>query len=309
MEIIENRSPNPEKYNPKIVFGILFAVLVLLSGACSFVDISINHQELHMAMYEVKGVWLVILGSVFYLYSLFSKNRAFYYVAIIITLMGFGLTTYACLNLNKALGIMPNQIKEYIKFGPGLIFYYLSLGIFLTSILISDKSEKKDESALPDDMKSNLVPDDKYIVVEYIFGIEKRPDLYKKLSILILNGDTLKIVVDAQDRPEVNIPLKDLIGFTSKLGVITTETMETANYDSAKYLRDAAIFGTINAGIISSIKGDRITDYYKNKITKVYDITIEYRVENIIKKIVFQTRENPENFIKLITSKNDLMRG
>ncbi len=297
-----NLQPQPEKYNYKIVIAILFIVVLSFSAFNKFIDISVNNKSLSMDMMEVKGVVPAISMAIIYVYSLFAKKKKAYYISILLIICSYGYTLYAYLNLSKVMNIMPEFIADHTQFGEGLRLYIVSFILFIIDIFVPNSDEIITKSKT-EKIEESLNIENHYILANYIYGLANRSDLYNKLSaIVITDAKTLEIIlnIESENQEKIIINQSDIVNINCKSGLITKENLKMEDYDVKKYVRDFALFGGQAAMLIGTIRGDRIKDYYKVENTKIYEFCLIYKKDNENKKIMFQTRENPTEFLAMI---------
>lgn len=296
------------KYNLKKIFAVFFMILLLYSCSTKFVTITVDNEVwLDKYMFEVLGVQATVVSAVIYLYSLFSKKKKVTYIALVLLIASFAYSAYTYYSVETVVSDMSETVITYIKngthYGEGVLFYIISYVLLIIDVFLpGENGFKKVNKMLNAEIEDTLGIKDRYILATYIFGLEKRPDLFHKLSVVIDENATesinININIDSEKPDIISIPKKDIKDITYKAGIISKETMSTSNYGPVENIRDIALFGGVGGAFISSIKGDKIKDYYKMESTKVYDITIVYNANGEEKKIMFQTKEDPTNFIK-----------
>lgn len=298
------------KYDWKKICAVVFMIILLYSVSTKFVTLTgDNIVLLDMYMFEVSSVQLTLSFAIIYLYSIFTDKKKLSYLVLFLLFVSFIYSAYIYFNIETVVSNMSEQtivyIKNHTKYGEGIVFYCISFIILIINVFLPGKKKTRNETqTFNNEINNSCAINDNYIFATYIYGIEKCPSLYNKLSVLI-DDDTsgilnININIEAEKPEIISIPKKDIKDIKYKLSIISKEVMSEKVYGPAEHVRDIALFGGPTFLIIKCIKGDKIKDYYKMKSTQVYDITIIYCEDNEEKKIMFQTKENPNKFLNNI---------
>ncbi len=291
------------KIDLKLILACLFVLVIYGSATCTAVEMAINREIMSLDMMEIKGASLTMGLSIFYLVLVYQKKKIPTLILSIILFGLFGYTFYVFINFDSLVSISSQYIIDQTHYGQGFYLYIASFIIFILSTVIPFKKTKTEKNKLVEQVESENM-EDQYILANYIYGLEKRADLFKKLSVIIAKSEEtdLKIRIDSPQNDRLSIPKQNILKIDIKQAVIPQEVMTTIN--ESELLRLISIYGdydsqvTHAARMAYSIRGDRITSYYKMVNTSVYDITITYKDNEIEKKLMFQTKENPNEFLE-----------
>ncbi len=294
---------SPKKINLKMILAIASFILIFFSAISKFIIIYANNGITNTEL-RVRGVELIIFTLPYYIGSIAIKKKKPYYLFGIIVFLLYCYGTYTYLNLANALKYAPEYITARIQIGEGAFFYLVSFILFIVSVIIPIKFEYSSKQyKLPKEIEQEQDIEDQYILANYIFGLNKRPDLYNKLATIIdkEGSENLEIEIQSEQLEKILIPKRSIKDVTHKLAVISKETMETWNYSPSEYMLDMSIEPKF-ALIKTAIYKDKVYDYYKMKTDTVYDIQIIYEIEGQEQKLMFQTKLDPSKFINKLNN-------
>lgn len=301
-----NQDAKPKKINLKMILAIASFILIFSAAINKFITISTDNG-ITSAELRVRGVELIIFTLPYYIGSIAIKKRKPYYIFGIIVFLLYCYGTYTYLNLANTLKYAPEYISARIQIGEGAYLYLASFVLFVISIFIPIKFDNPyKQNKLPKEVEQECEIENQYILANYIFGLNKRPDLYYKLAIIINKEDSenLEIEIQSEHLERILIPKKSIKDVTQKLSVISKEVMETWNYSPSASLLDWSI--DLNYALIkSAVYKDKVYDYYKMKTDTVYDIQIIYEIERQEYKLMFQTKFNPAEFLNKLKERKE----
>ncbi len=257
-------------------------------------------------MFSVKGVPIATIAIVFFVYSLYKKNKKLQTISIIVLFLSYIYTVYTFINVETLIDSMEVLEKEHFQIKEGIIFYTLSYIILLISLFIPSKKDSTVDTKI-EEMTSNIKG--QYILANYVFGIEKRPDLYRKISALATTEDIdyLEVIIDMENPTKIQIPKSKIKNIESKTSMIGEAVSSTSNYGMAENIRDTILFGPVVGSTIMLIKGDKIKEYNKIQNKIIYEITLTYENDkNEEKKFMFQSKENPSKFLELFQNNHNI---
>ena len=291
-----------EKKNNKIEIFLIFAFIIwlLISGTQPFIRIPLINLEL--TTYEIKGFKIVLVGMMFYLHAFYTKKKWSLLLANIACVFGYAYTIYS---LITSFSNIDNASAELLKFDLGAYMYLLSFCFFIISdissikrILFSNKKEMNDNTYL---ISNHL----HYLLANYVYGLEKSGDLYNKLTILSFSEEATQLQIDIESSQfgSIIIPINSITNMSAKNTLVVKEVSPPIeNNEMANSLLLTALFGTWGPMISESKLLKDIGDYNKTKMENIFELEINYIVDNQNKKLLFQTKQNPQKFINSVLS-------
>lgn len=293
-----NQDAKSKKINAKMILAIASFILIFSAAVNRFITIY-NDNGITSAELRVRGVELIIFSLIYYIGSIAMKKKKAYYLFGIIVFLSYCYGIYTYIDLINALKYAPEYITGKIQMGEGVYLYFASFILFIISIIIPIKFDNPNKpKRLAKEVEQERGIENQYILANYIFGLNKRPDLYYKLATIINKeeSENLEIEIQSEQLERILIPKNNIKDVTQKLAIISKEVMETWNYKPSEYLFDFQIDPKY-AFIKSAVYKDKVYDYYKMKTDTVYDIQIIYEIEEQEHKLMFQTKFSPSDFL------------
>ncbi len=281
----------------KYVF-LAFILSLIISGTQEFV--SVRAANISLTTYQIKGVKIVLIGMVFYIYSYFTKKRWSTLLANLMCVFGYSYTFFTVFQSTAAL---ESGAREFVSYGLGLYMYILSCFLFLLSgiLLVKnyfDSPKKEDYEQLLE------IPNEPhYIISNYVYGLEKSGDLYNKLTVISFLDSSKEIQIDinTNDFKSLKIPLNNITDIQIKSGLILKEQRpEVENNEIANQLLLTALVGTWGPLIAQSKIFQGIEAYNKTRIETGFEIEFYYTEDSQNKKLLFQTKKDPSSFVDYI---------
>lgn len=299
---MENIQKNNSKNDPKILIGIFFGAIMLMSLSLKFFTVTYLSQSLSLYMFNIKGMPIAIIVLIIYYYALFTKKKKLYYFTAILLFAYYGYILYAYLNFTKELKGLGEFVNGHCQFGDGFFFYTLSYILLLIDIFIPFKGSKiQNKNPLTEEMREQLLEiENQYLITNYIFGIEKRPDLYQKISVLIKNpkDDDVRILIEGEKIEELCIPLSSIIAISVKNSVVVKRHENEIRSTFADDLLAYAMCGYLGMMISQTEVVQKFLSYDKMDYRNVFDIEIAYKENGEDKKLMLQTKTNPKKFFE-----------
>ena len=166
------------------------------------------------------------------------------------------------------------------------------MGIF-SNLFSSNKEETVEEST----------QEGSFIVCSYLTGIKNAPEIYKNPAVLTIKNDTNSLFINIKAQNDIQITIDD----TNIKSIIVSKSM-IVNHDDGKivdYTGETQYLAALLMGPFGPIVGEKLAKSgrvnVKADVNAIYKIEIFY-TDTEDKRLVFQTRENPNDFFQKYSS-------
>lgn len=261
--------------------------------------------------YELKISWVAVLAIVLALYTEKLEDKTINIMFILIALFG---NIYNIIFILEQRGKIVNFGSEDVvmqaTLGAGFYLILLSALIVFLSMVLNPGDGKKIKNKVKETVKDvkdikkgiNKEPEKEvkrdYLFGSYVYGLKKKVGLYKKPTILHIKDDSLIIAIGSSPVKTI-IVTKDNINNIKYKDALTPKKTYLFEKDEGfkeinKYIKENKLI-TLEWIDFSKIKSDYL---------KIYEIEIEYKKSKKNQKIMVQTIDEPEEFIKKLEIKN-----
>ena len=261
--------------------------------------------------YELKISWVAVLAIVLALYTEKLEDKTINIMFILIALFG---NIYNIIFILEQSGKIVNfgsvDVVMQATLGAGFYLILLSALIVFLSMVLNPGDGKKIKNKVKETVKDvkdikkgiNKEPEKEvkrdYLFGSYVYGLKKKVGLYKKPTILHIKDDSLIIAIGSSPVKTI-IVTKDNINNIKYKDALTPKETYLLEKDEGfkeinKYIKENKLI-TLEWIDFSKIKSDYL---------KIYEIEIEYKKSKKNQKIMIQTIDEPEEFIKKLEIKN-----
>lgn len=276
----------------KKTIGIIFAITLFISGFLDFIQAD---QEI-ISTSEVVGFYIVYLGTICYLYAIFTKKKIVNVLASILITGGFlytGLMTFKTLT----------EFSGHIKLGEGVFLYFLAAIFFFISLFMKEqdikKKTSKEEQKLTENV-NNLDKETKYIIATYIYGIKEKKELANHQCILIHNDNTLELVISTKENVyKTNMKYSEILKIKVRKRIIVTQAQNETKEDHSienQMLATAFVGGPLAFLITDNSLLNEINFNSKTECKELYECEI-IKKENS-KSIMLTLKKDPKPFFE-----------
>ena len=272
-----------EKTNIKFILSAIYFILLQTSALNTCVTIG---GLVSAVMFKVKGFYLVLLGSLIYMHSAYTKKKNEHYISLLLILLGYSYTFYTIFKLDTS---------DFI-FKSGFYIYVASLIFFIISLFIGN--EEKIESIDTKIVENNTV--EKYIVGTYLYGVKGKPEYSNHTCALTINKDSNDLIamISLDQILNINIKYEQIEKITVKQGM-------SIKSNKGKMLEDHTTADTLLATALVGVWGPMIAQnlnesisYSKTNYSIAYTVEIIYKENEEDKKLVIEFPKNPDYFFK-----------
>ena len=279
-----------EKNNGLLV-AIIYLCIVNISGFLKFVTFEMRSFN----TFDIKGVWLVSLGSFILLYSAKTHNKMARMISYVISIIGYYLTFTT---LNKVIKSLEGLLTAQYEIG---YYLYILSAIFLTIIIILTIHYHFNK--ISNEYNKRKLDTDSFILCNTILGFKDIP--YDSLILLKKENNSYLFLDYKKDNNilSIKIPLKDIEKIESNIDLsMDYSNNQTIDNQSANMLLSYSIIGnsSLLAHAGTSLLNELTEDYNKADIKTWYILAIKYMDKKEIKEIKLKTKKNPDRFIEKI---------
>ena len=266
---------------------INFSILIL-SG---FIDLFYLNGEGINTM-GIRGFSLVVIAHLFLLCRAKKYDKSFNNMSIIFAIGGYGLSFYTVYRIYSL------YVYEF-KLSIGFILYFMSLVIYIYSIIKLKDEEKRENLE-----KYNLVDvdEDLFMICNMIVGLK---EIKYNCVLLIKNclefGYLLIEYKENDSLKRIEIKKEDIIEVKYDVDVLVNHKKSDNSTRDASFLVIYSILVSTGIGAVSSIALSSLMDSYNGTNTKTwFNIEISFKKDNELVKLKVYTSKQPKSFVDKI---------
>lgn len=259
--------------------------------------------------YELKISWVVIIATLLALYTERLEDKTINIMFILIILFGDIYNVIFILDQrSKIINFGSEDVVMQATLGSGFYLILVSAIIVALSMILKPgdgkKIKKKVKETVKDvkDIRNGNVKEEKeikrdYLFGSYVYGLKKKTGLYKKPTILHIKDDSLIIAIGSSPVKTIIVTKDNISNIKYKDGLTPKESylLETDEgfKEINKYIKENKLI-KLEWIDFSKVKSDYL---------KIFEIEIEYKKSKKNQKIMIQTIDEPEEFIKKLEKK------
>ena len=261
--------------------------------------------------YELKMSWVILISTLLALCTDRLKDKTINIMFTLIVIFGYLYNIIFIIDQReKIVNFGSEDVVMQATLGAGFYLLVLSCIIVGLSMVLKPgdgkklknkaKEIKKDLKDIKNGKKFEEPKKVKrdYLFGSYVFGLKKKPEYFKKPTIMHIKGDDLIIAIGSTPIKTITVTKENIKNINYKDSLVPKKSYLLEPDDGFREIND---YTEENKLVklewidFSKVKGEYI---------KTYEIEIEYKKSKKNQKIMIQTIDEPEEFIKKLEKKN-----
>ncbi len=284
-------------------FKLLFIVIAVILIIISLTGKIITTNKGSLSLFTFQSFYVNVLAILLAIYSTIRNKNA--NIFIIISLFTYPWTYY-----------LVNQIVTYLTeykfvFQPNLYIYYSSALFLIISLFFNIKNVESNKPQNETLTNGDNIDKNNFLFTNIILGFKEIPYYTTILLVNNISDKTLDLIYTIDNNKQIKkIPLDAIKNITYRDKVKVSNSMKKVEENETKsVLLSAVVFGGNPLMQLAGNSGfNTLFETLSNNYDKVdynveYEINIEYIIGNEQLKVLVDSENNPDLFIKQVLNR------
>lgn len=284
-------------------FKLLFIVIAVILIMISLTGKIITTNKGSLSLFTFQSFYVNVLAILLAIYSTIRNKNA--NIFIIISLFTYPWTYY-----------LVNQIVTYLTeykfvFQPNLYIYYSSALFLIISLFFNIKNVESNKPQNETLTNGDNIDKNNFLFTNIILGFKEIPYYTTILLVNNISDKTLDLIYTIDNNKQIKkIPLDAIKNITYRDKVKVSNSMKKVEENETKsVLLSAVVFGGNPLMQLAGNSGfNTLFETLSNNYDKVdynveYEINIEYIIGNEQLKVLVDSENNPDLFIKQVLNR------
>lgn len=289
----------------KIMWFVSLVILVL-----SFLTIVAKFPYKTYYGYDLKMSWVILISTLLALYTDRLEEKTINIMFVLITIFGYIYNIVFILDQReKIVNFGSEDVVMQATLGAGFYLLLLSCIVVGLSMVLKPGDGKKIKNKAKEikkdikDIKNGKKFEEPkkvkrdYLFGSYVFGLKKKPEYYKKPTIIHIKGNELIIAIGSKPVKTIIVDKSNITDIKYKDSLVPKKSYLLEPDEGFREIND---YTEENKLVklewidFSKVKGDYL---------KIYEIEISYKKSKKNQKVMIQTIDEPEEFVKKLETK------